>query len=134
MVDRDDSGGRRTMLGAFVVVLYATALALPAVKGPLSDNKIRGYEALFYGYSWPFTIAWSANIALLAGLLAFGGRLFHVALGAAAVGLCLAWTSPLVMEESMSAFGPGFHVWWGTFVVLGLVSAVESSAQRSTES
>lgn len=134
MHEQDDSGGRRTMLGALVVVLYAASLALPAVKGPFGDEMLRGYEAAFHGYRWPYTIAWSANIALLAGMLTFAGRLYNFAIGAAAVGLCLAWTSPFVMEESMSAFGPGFHVWWGTFVILGLVSGVESWGQRSTDS
>lgn len=116
---------------ALTLALYATSLVLPAFEVPFAqDGKAPGYLAVLYGINWPFTIPWSANIVLVLGLILFGARQYTISLTAGAIGLCLAWTSPVVTQEPLSAFGPGFHVWWLTFVVLGVVSVVESLASK----
>lgn len=116
---------------ALTLALYATSLVLPAVYEAIGkESSIPGYMAVMYGINWPLTIAWSANIVLILGLILFGARQYTIALTASAIGLCLAWTSPTVAQKPLSAFGPGFHVWWLTFVVLGVVSVVESLASK----
>lgn len=119
---------RRTAFMALTLALYATSLALPAIVA--KDGNILGYNAVLWGTMWPFTIAWSANVVLLLGLILFGAPQYNLALTSGAIGLCLARTSPMVTQKSLSAFGPGFHVWWLTFVVLSIVSVVECLASK----
>ncbi len=129
--ESSDGRARRTAFMALTLAMYATSLVLPAVSEPMGHERwVPGYLAVVYGTSWPWTIAWSANVVLLLGLVLFGARQYNLSLATGAGGLCLAWMSPILIQKPLSDFGPGFHVWWLTFVVLGVVSVVESAASR----
>ena len=99
---------------------YGAACGLPAVQlgpaGTQGGQPAFGYQGLILGWMPPFTIAWSANLFFLAGivLLVFGKLKPAAACGWLAVLAGL--TTHILAEAALT----GYFCWMGALLILAI--------------
>lgn len=122
--------------------LWLASLALPAL-GARGGPVLTGYEVLAQGFgAWRYgVLAWFANPALLAGVVAHIGGWARSALALFAAGLVLAlssyWSGEIAAAFGRSVpelfFASGFYCWLAAHVVAligGSLTALAGSGAR----
>jgi hypothetical protein len=124
-----------------VAALYGVSLTLPAAAHiGMWDGPILGYETLIYGWSGFGIVPELANVAILAGVIAYCNRYMILASGCAAVAFAFGITAPRVFSAAWSDLRLGYFLWMASFLVLGIfaifnlrydVTRVQSTAEPS---
>jgi hypothetical protein len=115
-----------------VVILYATACALPAIS-IAPRNVPLGIWCLIAVPAVCFFPAWWANVALIAGavLFLFGRRPGAMTLGI--IALFLSATFPFTDGPSLSELRAGYFVWLGSMAVFVLGTGLATFPQHASE-
>lgn len=106
--------------------LYAAALLLPAAQRTAAmEVRVFGYEALLHGWDWPYTIPWSANVALLIAWIALFAARARVAAVAGTAAVAVALTAPSIYGVPFSELGIGFFLWLASCIASAIGGAVQ---------